>query len=201
MKLIKISILLVAALFLSQGPCFSDTEEKFPMIGFAKNNGSNVRAGDNVNFESLYKLRKGEPVKIIDKRYSWFKIVLPKTAHLYVKNDYVDVDFDEGVGEVNAVRVNLRAGPATKYSILGQVSKPQELNVVSEKDGWYEIEPPKGTAGWVHASQISFEFINRGRIEEEKPPVAQQPEKSANIRLMLKLPEPKGNLIFSTQAD
>ena len=39
------------------------------------------------------------------------------------------------------------------------------------------------------------------KIKAEKPPVAQQPKKSANIRLMLKLPEPKGNLTFSTQAD
>lgn len=201
MRLAKIGVLLIGALLFSHGLGFSDTKEEFPEIGFAKDNGSNVRAGDNVNFESLYKLRKGDPVKIIDKRYSWFKIVLPKSAHLYIKNDYVDVDLDEGVGKVNAVRVNLRAGPATKYSILGQVSKPQELNVVSEKDGWYEIEPPEGTAGWVHASQISFEFIDIVRIEEEKPPVAQQPKKSANIRLMPGSPEPKGNLTFSTQAD
>lgn len=135
--------------------CFSD-ESEFPKIGFVKNDGANVRAGDNVNFEGLCKLEKGDPVKIVDKRYSWFKIKLPKTTCLYIKNDYVDLDPENRVGTVNAAGVNLRAGPGTKYSILGQVSEPEEIDVLMEEDGWYKIIPPKNAEGWIHSSQISF---------------------------------------------
>ena len=217
MKLAKISTLLVAMVLLSQGLCFSDTKEGFPKIGFAKNSGSNVRAGDNINFETLCKLRKGDPVKIIDERYSWFKIILPKMAHIYIKNDFVNADLNEGTGEVNAARVNLRAGPDTRYSILGQVSKPQELVIVSEIDGWYEIEPPEGVAGWVHASQVTLEFVDinevgrkkeekeieaEERMEIKKAPLALKTGKGEGVKLMLKEPpETKGNLVFSTQAD
>ena len=161
--------------------------------------------------EILVKLKKCDPVKIIDKRYSWFKIVLPETAHLYIKNDYVGIINKKGAGKVNATRVNLRAGPGTKYSILGQVSSPQELQVVSEKDDWYEIKPPEETAGWIHASQVMFNMalVQAGIKEEVKEEASEaSPEQgrgikktfSKGIMLKRKAPEPKGNLTFSTQS-
>ncbi|MDP8230127.1 MAG: SH3 domain-containing protein [Candidatus Gorgyraea atricola] len=215
------------------GVSFSLEEEALSKIGFAKSDGANVRAGDNVNYEILGKLKKGDPVKIIDKRYSWFKVVLPETAHLYIKNDYVDIIDKKGVGEVlslskgevNATRVNLRAGPGTKYSILGQASKPQELQIVSEKDDWYEVKPPEKTTGWIHASQVMFnlELVKPevGEVKKEaspERPIRQtqgRPEQekrvegrsrgikgtfSKGIILERKAPEPKGNLTFSTQS-
>ncbi|MFC1666670.1 SH3 domain-containing protein [Candidatus Omnitrophota bacterium] len=165
MRLTKIFISLFILSSVLCGACFSTEEENFPKIGFVKNNDANLRAGDSVNFESLYRLQKGDPVKIVDKRYSWFKIMLPKGAHLYIKNDYVDLVPYEGAGIVNAMRVNLRAGPGANYSVLGQASGPEKLNVFSEKDGWYEIERPNGTAGWMHSSQLRLgsEGVKRGK--------------------------------------
>jgi len=101
-------------------------------------------------------LDKLDPIKIVGKRYSWYKIALPKRAHLYIKNDYVDVSSKKKTYKVNGENVNLRAGPGTKYSILGQVSKPKKLNVLGEEGGWYKIEPPDATAGWIHSSQVRF---------------------------------------------
>ncbi|MBU4342725.1 MAG: SH3 domain-containing protein [Candidatus Omnitrophica bacterium] len=148
---------LVLILFFAMPVIGSADETEIPKIGFVKNDGSNVRAGDNVNFESLCKLDKLDPVKIIDKRYSWFKIALPKKAQVYISSDYVDVLSEEmRTGQVNALRVSLRAGPGTKYSILGQVSKPEEIDMISEKDGWYRIVPPDGTRGWIHENQLVF---------------------------------------------
>ena len=140
MRLVRIFILIFILSVFCCGICYSGTEEDFPKIGFVKNDSANVRAGDNVNFESLCELEKNDPVKIMDKHYSWFKIMLPKKAHLYIKDDYVDLTSKKGIGVVNAMHVNLRVRPGTKYSILGQVSKPEKLNVIAEKDGWYEID-------------------------------------------------------------
>lgn len=131
-----------------------------------------MRAGDNINFESLCKLKQGAPVKILDKRYSWFKIALPKNAYLYIKDEYVDLALGKDTGTVNARRVNLRAGPGTEYSILGQVSKQEKLKVTSEKDGWYKIEPPDGTAGWIHSTQVEFdlkEAVKEAECKETSP--------------------------------
>ena len=135
---------------------FSNAEEDFPKIGFVRNDNVNVRAGDNINFESLCQLKKGDPIKIIGRRYSWFKIKLPRDAYAYIKTDYVDLSQEKNRGIVKASRVNIRVGPGTKYSIMGQVSAPEELNVLGEEDGWYKIEPPNQTAGWIKAGQVSF---------------------------------------------
>lgn len=201
MKFLKVFLVIFVVSVIFHSNCLAAIEEEIPEAGFVKNNGSNVRAGDNINFEILCKLKKGDAVKIIDKRYSWFEIMLPEKAHLYIKNDFVDI-LQEGQGVVTADRVNLRAGPATKYSILGQVSEEEMLKVISEKDGWYEIEPPANTAGWIHSSQITFKPtpIETEKISANRPFVTQK-KGARNITLKTGVPEPKGNLVFSTQAN
>jgi len=230
-RFVKISVSVIALVLLLNSTCLpaAETGEDFPKIAFVKNNGSNVRAGDNVNFEILCNMRPGDPVKILDKRYSWFKIELPRKAHLYIKNDYVDLNEKTGVGALNTTSVNLRAGPGTKYSILGQASEPDELKVISESSGWYKIEPPEGTTGWIHASQVSFTLADIEPVEvkdeiaaaveeewvadeevwvEEEPAIEEVParekilaeEKShTSLKLKREPPQKKGNLTFSTQ--
>lgn len=171
MNHIKIFISIFILSFLLDGELLSNAEEGLPKVGFVKDDGASVRAGDNINFESLCELEKDDPVKIIDRRYSWFKIALPKKAYLYIKTDYVDLgteDLEKGEGIVNALHVNLRGGPGIEYSILGQVSKPERVSIVSKKDGWYKIEPPKGTAGWIHSSHIKFNLEGVKDIETKK---------------------------------
>ena len=194
---------------------FSNEKEDFPKIGFVKNDGANVRAGDNVNFKALCELEKGDPLKIIGKRYSWFKINLPKKAHIYIKNDYVALDPEKEIGTVTALHVNLRAGPGTEYSILGQVSRPEKLNVVSEKDGWYKIEPPQGIKGWISSSQIKFILEDmddtetkkdeKNLVDENQKPkdasIAMQSEEKVNLKMSFEPAAPQGNLKFSTQGN
>lgn len=201
MRGIGIISFLLAISFLLPGVCFSqEGYEELSKIGFVKNNGANVRAGDNVNFTSLCQLDEGDPVKVIGKRYSWYKVALPRSAYLYIKSDFVDLLSEKGEAEVNAGRVNLRAGPGTKYAILGQVSKPERVHVVLEEDGWYKIIPPEGIGGWVHESQLRFSMENTPLKPEKEESQSQAKEKKeTGIKLMLKQTKPHGNLTFSTQ--
>jgi len=154
-RFLRISISIVMLLLFLPADSFSEEKENLLKVGFVRNNGANVRAGDNVNFETLCTLEKGDPVKIAGKRYSWFKIYLPGKAHVYIKGEYVDLAPEQNsIATVNAMRVNLRAGPDTKHSILAQASRPEKLYIVSEKNGWYKIRPPKRAFGWIHSSQI-----------------------------------------------
>ena len=222
MRLVKVGVLalLLSCLFCDTPYANTDAEEKLSRIGFIKNDLSNVRAGDNINYEILCKLKKGDPVKLIGKRYSWYKIDLPRNAYVYIKDDYVDLDHEKGekIGKVNTVRVNLRAGPGTKHSILGQVSKPESLRVISrEEGGWYKIEPPQGASGWVHSSQIALSFVEKDEIKEveqidkiekkEKPGTVVKKEAAPKIKRkgsekikLERVPMPSisgGNLTFS----
>ncbi len=152
---IVIAIFFISLLAGSVSFCKETTS--FPAIGFIKNNSSNLRAGYNINFESLYKYEKGDPVKIRGKYYEWFKVYLPKKAFVYVKSDYI-YRTGKSKGQIKGVNVNLRAGPGEKYSVIAQASGLEEINIASEKDGWSKITPPKNTGGWVHESQIVFNF-------------------------------------------
>jgi N-acetylmuramoyl-L-alanine amidase len=183
-----------------------EAKEKFPKIGHIKNDGAVVRAGDNINFENLCALPKSDSVNVIGRRYSWLKILLPKQAFLYVNKDYVDLTSNEkGIGVINAANVNLRAGAGTRYSIIGQISKPEQVSIISEDNGWYKIEPPYGTAGWMHSDQIALtEESEIPAVPEQKPEqkkAGSKPKKettNSTVRLDANYPTPKGNLSITT---
>jgi len=210
-------LIIILSLFTLTAYAQEEAKEKFPKAGYVKNDGAIVKAGDNANFENLCALSKSDSVKIIERRYSWFKILLPRKAALYVSKDYVTLTSDEkGIGIINASNVNLRAGAGTRYSIVGQISKPEKISILSEESGWYKIEPPYGTAGWVLSSQITLaeedsqaknseQKIAAREVKEEKaaPPISAPVQKkettgSAAVRLGANYPLPKGNLSVST---
>jgi len=204
MKLVRSFIVIfIVSLFTLTAYGQEDIKENFPKTGYIKDDEAIVRAGDNINFESLCILSKSDSVKVVDRRYSWFKILLPKKAFLYVNKDYVDLTADEkGVGIVNASNVNLRAGAGTRYAVISQASKPEKVSIVSEDNGWYKIEPPYGTTGWILSSQITLAEENEINIPEQK---SQQKKVAPNskitsstIKLNTSYPVPKGNLSITT---
>lgn len=213
MNPVKIYVLAVAALFLLTGISFPDMDEDSGKTVFIGSDGANVRAGDNINFESLCQLKEGDSVKVVGKRYSWVKIELPKAAHLYIKNDYVELASKGNEALVTVVDVNLRAGPGTNYPILGEISNPDKVTVISEVDGWYEIEPPHGATGWIHSSQIRpdlEEDTKAGAIKSKAVESAQKKGSpfsttgEANKKQPNRIPltseplKPQGNLKIST---
>jgi len=213
------SLIIIFSLFTLTVYAEDDSGERFPKTGSVKEEGAAVKAGDNANFETLCTLSKADSVKIIARRYSWFKVLLPRKAYVYVNKDYVDLTADEkGIGVVNANNVNLRAGSGTRFSIVGQISKPEKVSILSEDNGWYKIEPPYGTAGWVYSNQIAVsEKKNAGEsnskeaaanlVQKESKEVraqdstasVQKKEKTVtNVRLNASYPmAPKGNLSIS----
>ena len=200
-------LIIILSLFTLTAYAQEEAKEKFPKAGYVVNDGATVKAGDNANFENLCALSKSDSVKIIERRYSWFKILLPRKAALYVNKDYVTLTSDEkGIGIINASNVNLRAGAGTRYSIVGQISKPEKISILSEEAGWYKIEPPYGTTGWVLSSQITLaeeDALQAKKEEKAAPPVPAPVQKKettgpAIIRLGTNYPSPKGNLSIST---
>ena len=51
---------------------------------------------------------------------------------------------------VTGDRVNLRGGPGTSNPVVGQVTLGMEAEVLSDRDGWYEIRLADGSGtGWI----------------------------------------------------
>lgn len=63
--------------------------------------------------------------------------------------------------------LNVRKGPSTKYTIIGQLVYNQEVEILGEEDGWYKINF-KGSIGYVSATYISdTKYINE--VAEQCP--------------------------------
>ncbi len=48
--------------------------------------------------------------------------------------------------------LNVRGGPSTSYSVIGQVDSSSEQVFIEEKDGWYNIEWPNNDSAWISAA-------------------------------------------------
>ncbi|HBT20369.1 MAG TPA: hypothetical protein DEA47_03235 [Peptococcaceae bacterium] len=59
-------------------------------------------------------------------------------------------------GYVTGSIVNIRSGPGTNYSIVGQVRQGAPLVVYDEKDGWYRVSTTTGIKGWIAGWLVSL---------------------------------------------
>lgn len=72
-------------------------------------------------------------------------------------------------GYVNTTsgNLNVRAGAGTNFDKVGQVTKNTPVIILSEKDGWYNIEWNGAQTGWVKASYI---VVTEGEVEKPETP-------------------------------
>ena len=135
-------------------------DEHFPFLGEASKESVHIRAGANINFESLGKLKKGGQALVTGRHYEWYKVRLPAAASAYVRADYVK-DMGNATGTIITDKVNVRARADSESSPLGQMNKGDLVKLVErappqagEVNGWWKIEPPASAEGWVHTDLI-----------------------------------------------
>ncbi len=129
--------------------------EQFPFSGMINAKSVNIRAGQSHNFEVVGRFQKEDPVVVVQKSYSWYKIKLPVQAKCYVHRKLVRFLRDQ-VGEIDANLVNIRARPELGSAVLGQLHKMTKVKVVETLNEWYRIEPLEGVFGWVREDFIDF---------------------------------------------
>jgi SH3-like domain-containing protein len=151
------------ALFFNSGFC---EQEEFPFAGSIMGNDVNIRAGQNINFEVIFQVNEGDKIIVFGKEGDWYKIQVPNGAFAYVHQDLLDVEMDKG--KVKGGNVNLRAGAGTNYTILGQVNKPDTVEVVDKIDDWYMVKPPQSAVAWVNVDFVArYSTLEKYEKEEE----------------------------------
>ncbi len=125
------------------------TAERFPFLGEVASDKVSIRAGYDVNFERLDIVPRGTQLLVLAKNYDWYQVQLPPSAKAYVRVDYVKM-VNNKVGQINADRLNIRAGRGVNYSAIGQLNKGAYVRLVEKFDDWLQIEPVEGLKGWVH---------------------------------------------------
>lgn len=72
-------------------------------------------------------------------------------------------------GIVNASVLNVRGGAGVSYGIVEKLPNGAKVNIVNEKDNWYQIKLANGSTGWVSGSYIidNTAIASRGGIAED----------------------------------
>jgi len=128
----------------------------FPYTAEITGNDVLVRSGPGTNFYQCGKLNTGEKVKVVDKQFSWSRIVPPADSFSWISMQYVDVNpNDQTVGTVTGDNVRVYAGsdfvkPHHSTSLQGRLSKGEKVKLLGEQlDDYYKIAPPPFAYLWV----------------------------------------------------
>lgn len=149
-----------------------------------KRNNSNVRGKPGFIGEVITKLKKGEPVTLLeeiklgktrkDEPASWYKIAMPANTPVWVSGHFVD----PSTKTVTASRLQVRAGPGENYSVVGALPKGTEVKEIRQVNNWIEIETPADTYAFVSADLIDRTATS---IAPSTPTEAPTPEPAPEV--------------------
>lgn len=141
----------------------------------------NVRVDSTVSSLSLGFLIKGEKVEVLEKKFEWYKIRIPKRFTFYISREFLK-DIDDNTVEVMASVLNVRVKPLLTADIAGKVKKGDVLSVVERGEEWVKADAYPCVSGWVYGTFLKkikeTDFENIALNQEVKQIVAQLNEAS-----------------------
>ena len=101
-----------------------------------------------VSGDIVGRLNNNDSVVVIGYQKGWLKIGNDQwVSEAYVHSSY---------GIVTANSLNVRKGNSTSYESLGFVRKNNNVKIVKELGGWYQIITPEGLFGWASGKYIDL---------------------------------------------
>lgn len=140
----------------------------------------NIRSGPSTSYDILQRSHKGDTFNLTGVSGEWYQIRLSDGRTAYVANWLAEV-YDPSVQPlapppappaeepvpsepVNTIanqpfisiynKVNLRSGPGTNHSILGQMNRGAELTAIAQEGDWYQMTY-NGSTVWVASHLVS----------------------------------------------
>jgi len=160
-------------------------------VPYEKQNGESIAGGVTVrngympHNHKVGTLSSGQKVEIIDIKNGFYRIVADHTRG-WVHHNSIKITTNTDINEpsqpetpsqpevivkrdgiVNVSSLNVRTGPGTEYSKVGSVSFNDDVTILDEQKGWYEIEG-NGVKGWASSTYIddiplvnnTYQYIN-----------------------------------------
>ena len=119
-----------------------------------------VRGQATLKSEVITLLKKGETVTVLEEIAArnpkrgepakWAKIQLPPNTPVWVYAPYIETTNNT----VNIKRLNLRAGPGERFSIIGRIERGTPVKQIRTTDNWMEIEAPPNAYAFVAADML-----------------------------------------------
>lgn len=147
----------IAALGLVAAP--ASAQESTPAVVTASS--LNIRSGPGTGYRVLGSLRSGTAVTIIARSSSWRRISFDGGRIAWAHGAYLREGAASNGGgttsnqaRVTASALNVRTGPGTGSSILGQLANGALVSIVGQSGSWRQIRYGNGT-GWVSGDYLA----------------------------------------------
>ena len=142
----RILILALSAVLLGAILCMpaaaADTGHLKTGVAFVTAGSLRLRAAPSTTSNTLAYASKDEVVVLLEKNGSWYKVIYNLQVG-YMHSNYLDAKTVEnvelGYGKVNYTKVNMRTGPGTGYSRIGQSSQNDACYIIGINKQWYKV--------------------------------------------------------------
>ena len=120
---------------------------KFQFIGQISSENALLRSGPGENHYPTLRLTRGAEVTVIGMKFDWLKVLAPEGSYSAIKKDFVQRGPGDNsrTGTVTATNVNVRAAGNVsnlKTMVQCQLDVGDEVTILGEEDGYYQIKPP-----------------------------------------------------------
>lgn len=141
----------------------ASAQERTPAVVTAS--ALNIRSGPGTGYRVLGSLRNGAQVTIIGRSGAWRRLQLDGSRTAWGHGAYLREGASAGGGvssggattsqaRVTASALNVRTGPGTNNSILGQLASGAVVSIIGSSGGWRQIRYGNGT-GWVSGAYLA----------------------------------------------
>lgn len=124
-----------------------------------------LRSGPGREYDSKGTVEDGDSITVISYGDVWSKVKTASGKTGYIKNLYInDGDdnyasgtsyFDSRYSVYTTAAVNLRSGASTNTAVITTLKKGAKLTAMGKNNGFYLVQTPAGTQGYVSAKYIS----------------------------------------------
>ncbi|MGI6226476.1 MAG: SH3 domain-containing protein [Peptococcales bacterium] len=128
-------------------------------VGFINGSNVNVRQGANTTYPLLFQLNKGDQVTIKDEKSGWYLIESSKGSG-WVAAWLVNLPGASQASRkalVTGSIVNVRQEPSTQASRVVQVKAGDVVEIIGERNDWYQVKTSSGKQGWIANWLLSLE--------------------------------------------
>lgn len=131
-----------------------DLAGKWAIPGYDKNKYSSLKKAMEANDSYGQKI-----YKILEKAKSYNSTLdaMPVYPNISTESEDNSAIETKIKGKVTSNSLNMRKGAGTKYSVICKLKKNTKVNILSQKDNWYNIQLSNNKTGWVHKNYILLE--------------------------------------------
>lgn len=149
---------------------------EFPRLATVNGNNVNIRSGPGTEYDPpLTRVDKGTRLTVLAQDGDWLQVELPQGGKGWIAGwlvvfprdpSYSDTTLREFSMPAGAIRsalimkesVNVRSGPGADHEIVAKVTLGQQLAILGERNGWFEVRLPEGGSGWLAGSLVAIRY-------------------------------------------